>query len=209
MRGNNLQSKRLQYESAMAGLQSRSIILGARRISRDDLCSALHSRPSRSVLPRRPRARCARCCRGRGPRLPTGLRVRSDPGDARRAFTVCVGALASRGPARGGGLGGVVSRGAPPRRIRRRRQHPFVLQSETPPMSLLATRRPWSRGPHGHILRSGNWRWVDPEQFGTTCYAAGIFSAQAYLGNPDFRAPSARSSERAGHGQGIGPARLS
>jgi CRISPR-associated protein Csx3 len=40
--------------------------------------------------------------------------------------------------------------------------------------------------PHGHILRSGSWRWVDIEQFGTTCYAAGIFSAQAYLGNPTF-----------------------
>lgn len=40
--------------------------------------------------------------------------------------------------------------------------------------------------PHGHILRSGAWRWVDPGQFGTTCYAAGIFSAQAYLGNPTF-----------------------
>jgi CRISPR-associated protein Csx3 len=40
--------------------------------------------------------------------------------------------------------------------------------------------------PHGHVLRSGAWRWVDPEQFGTTCYAAGIFSAQAYMGNPTF-----------------------
>jgi len=40
--------------------------------------------------------------------------------------------------------------------------------------------------PHGHILRSGSWRWVDNEQFGTTCYAAGIFSAQAYLGNTTF-----------------------
>jgi CRISPR-associated protein Csx3 len=40
--------------------------------------------------------------------------------------------------------------------------------------------------PHGHILRSGDWRWIDPGQFGTTCYAAGIFSAQAYLGNPTF-----------------------
>ncbi len=37
--------------------------------------------------------------------------------------------------------------------------------------------------PHGHILRSGSWRWVDNEQFGTSCYAAGVFSAQAYLGN--------------------------
>ncbi len=40
--------------------------------------------------------------------------------------------------------------------------------------------------PHGHILRSGSWRWVDSEQFGTTCYAAGVFSAQAYFGNNTF-----------------------
>jgi CRISPR-associated protein Csx3 len=40
--------------------------------------------------------------------------------------------------------------------------------------------------PHGHILRSGGWKWIDPGHFGTTCYAAGIFSSQAYLGNPSF-----------------------
>jgi cellobiose phosphorylase len=40
--------------------------------------------------------------------------------------------------------------------------------------------------PHGHILRSGGWRWIDPGHFGATCYAAGIFSSQAYLGNPSF-----------------------
>jgi cellobiose phosphorylase len=40
--------------------------------------------------------------------------------------------------------------------------------------------------PHGHILRSGSWHWFDSDQFGTTCYAAGVFSAQAYLGNPTF-----------------------
>ena len=38
--------------------------------------------------------------------------------------------------------------------------------------------------PHGHIIRSGTWEWVDNDQFGTTCYASGIFAAQAYLGNP-------------------------
>ncbi|HVT74496.1 MAG TPA: hypothetical protein VHD61_15290 [Lacunisphaera sp.] len=37
--------------------------------------------------------------------------------------------------------------------------------------------------PHGHILRSGDARWIDDRQFGLTCYAAGIFGAQAYLGN--------------------------
>ncbi|MEO6003816.1 MAG: amylo-alpha-1,6-glucosidase [Opitutus sp.] len=40
--------------------------------------------------------------------------------------------------------------------------------------------------PHGHILRSGDGRWFDAGHFGTTCYAAGIFSAQAYLGHPSF-----------------------
>ncbi|MDD2763527.1 MAG: hypothetical protein PHE83_06075 [Opitutaceae bacterium] len=40
--------------------------------------------------------------------------------------------------------------------------------------------------PHGHILRSGDSSWIDDEQFGLTCYAAGIFGAQAYLGNPSL-----------------------
>jgi cellobiose phosphorylase len=40
--------------------------------------------------------------------------------------------------------------------------------------------------PHGHILRSGAATWIDDTQFGLTCYAAGIFGAQAYLGNPSF-----------------------
>ncbi len=40
--------------------------------------------------------------------------------------------------------------------------------------------------PHGHILRSGDSLWFDSHHFGFTCYAAGIFSAQAYLGHPNF-----------------------
>ncbi|MFO1447390.1 MAG: hypothetical protein U1F61_04350 [Opitutaceae bacterium] len=40
--------------------------------------------------------------------------------------------------------------------------------------------------PHGHVLRSGESRWIDDRQFGLTCYAAGIFGAQAYLGNPSL-----------------------
>jgi 1,2-beta-oligoglucan phosphorylase len=40
--------------------------------------------------------------------------------------------------------------------------------------------------PHGHILRSGEPRWIDGEHLGLTCYAAGIFAAQAYLGNPSL-----------------------
>ncbi|HEX2861343.1 MAG TPA: hypothetical protein VHN79_06870, partial [Lacunisphaera sp.] len=40
--------------------------------------------------------------------------------------------------------------------------------------------------PHGHVLRSGESSWIDDDQFGLTCYAAGIFGAQAYLGNPSL-----------------------
>ncbi len=40
--------------------------------------------------------------------------------------------------------------------------------------------------PHGHILRSGEATWIDEAQFGITCHAAGIFASQAYLGNPSF-----------------------
>jgi CRISPR-associated protein Csx3 len=40
--------------------------------------------------------------------------------------------------------------------------------------------------PHGHILRSGDGRWFDANHFGLTCYASGIFAAQAYYGHPSF-----------------------
>jgi CRISPR-associated protein Csx3 len=40
--------------------------------------------------------------------------------------------------------------------------------------------------PHGHILRTGEPRGVDRDQLGLTCYAAGIFAAQVYLGNPNL-----------------------
>ncbi|HVU36221.1 MAG TPA: hypothetical protein VHE61_22475 [Opitutaceae bacterium] len=37
--------------------------------------------------------------------------------------------------------------------------------------------------PHGHILRSGDGSWIDEGQFGFTAYAAGVFSAQSYVRN--------------------------
>ncbi|HEX3177649.1 MAG TPA: amylo-alpha-1,6-glucosidase [Methylomirabilota bacterium] len=40
--------------------------------------------------------------------------------------------------------------------------------------------------PHGHVLRSGEPRWVDAGHLGVTCYAAGIFAAQVYVGNPNL-----------------------
>ena len=40
--------------------------------------------------------------------------------------------------------------------------------------------------PHGHILRTGAPRWLDGDHLGLTCYAAGVFAAQAYLGNTNL-----------------------
>lgn len=40
--------------------------------------------------------------------------------------------------------------------------------------------------PHGHILRNGDSLWIDDAQFGLTSYASGIFGAQAYLANPNL-----------------------
>jgi CRISPR-associated protein Csx3 len=40
--------------------------------------------------------------------------------------------------------------------------------------------------PHGHVLRSGEPRWIDGEHLGLTCYAAGVFAAHVYLGNPSL-----------------------
>ena len=40
--------------------------------------------------------------------------------------------------------------------------------------------------PHGHILRSGAPRAVDAGHLGLTCFAAGIFAAQVYVGNPNL-----------------------
>lgn len=40
--------------------------------------------------------------------------------------------------------------------------------------------------PHGHVLRGGGGLWPDELQFGLTCYAAGVFGAQSYLGNPSL-----------------------
>jgi 1,2-beta-oligoglucan phosphorylase len=39
---------------------------------------------------------------------------------------------------------------------------------------------------HGHILRSGIPEWADGRQWGVTCYASGVFGAQAYFGNPSL-----------------------
>ena len=58
--------------------------------------------------------------------------------------------------------------------------------------------------PHGHILRSGAWRWIDPGQFGTTCYAAGVFSTQAYFGNPTFACLLSAVRDTLGIGRGAG-----
>jgi CRISPR-associated protein Csx3 len=58
--------------------------------------------------------------------------------------------------------------------------------------------------PHGHILRSGAATWIDDAQFGLTVYAAGIFAAQAYLGNSSLARllPVVRNALNVVHGSG-------
>ena len=40
--------------------------------------------------------------------------------------------------------------------------------------------------PHGHLLRSGSALWPENDVLGTTVYAAGIFNAQVFLGNTNL-----------------------
>ena len=40
--------------------------------------------------------------------------------------------------------------------------------------------------PHGHLLRSGDALWPEEDVLGTTVYAAGIFNAQIFLGNTNL-----------------------
>lgn len=40
--------------------------------------------------------------------------------------------------------------------------------------------------PHGHILRSGESLWLEPDHLGVTVYAAGQFGSQVYLGNTNL-----------------------
>ncbi|HEY5553079.1 MAG TPA: hypothetical protein VIK52_14395 [Opitutaceae bacterium] len=62
--------------------------------------------------------------------------------------------------------------------------HSFFHGNETHVVSRAKEATIWR--PHGHILRSGTFDWIDSDQFGVTCYAAGVFGAQSYLGNPNL-----------------------
>lgn len=60
----------------------------------------------------------------------------------------------------------------------------FFYGKETHVVSLLKEASMWRT--HGHILKSGDTVAHDPNHFGVTCYASGIFGIQAYLGNPSL-----------------------
>ena len=184
VRAASLPSRRLQYESAMAGLQSRPVVLDpggsaeltfvARYVADHPAASSLSDvELLRGVLP----ASWARVTWGPGASAPpvkpaaASLFVAAPwlHGDRPRETDWSEWFPGERRHEELGSDGSVQSF------FREGSAHVVARDKEA-----------GVARPHGHILRSGAWRWVDPEQFGTTCYAAGIFSAQAYLGNPTF-----------------------
>ncbi len=183
VRGRNLQSRRLQYESAMAGLQSRAVDLRPGEAAEFVFVARyLPDHPGasgeadlgrlREVLP----ADWAGAAASGAPDAPSvppapslfvaapwlhGDRPEEGdwdswfPGDRRHAERGADGSLLAFFHADSAHVVGRDKEAAVAR-------------------------------PHGHILRSGEWQWIDAGQFGTTCFAAGIFGSQAYFGNPTF-----------------------
>jgi CRISPR-associated protein Csx3 len=182
VRSRSLPSRRLQYESAMAGLQSRAVALKAGSSAEFVFVARF--------IPDHPGASCASDLAHIRELLPAdwsaGAAEKPGSGPATAAPSLFVTApwLHGDGPGEGdwaewfpgerrhverGADGGILAffHGIATHVVGRDKEAEVAR-------------------PHGHILRSGAWRWIDPEQFGTTCFAAGIFSAQAYLGNPTF-----------------------
>jgi cellobiose phosphorylase len=186
VRNRNLQSRRLQYESALAGLQSRAVDLepGA---SSDTVFVA-------RFLPDHPEASCAADLDRLREVLPAdwspgvaahcAAGLANDAAPATPSLFVTAPWLHGDRP-----LENEWSEWFPGERRHEERGADGGLLAFFHGVATHVVGRDKEAAvarPHGHILRSGTWRWIDPGQFGTTCYAAGIFSVQTYLGNPTF-----------------------
>jgi len=180
LRTPSLPSRRLQYECAVAGLQSRGVELAPDATAEITFCA--------SYLADHPAA--------------------SDAGDVERIHAL-IAARWNRMPHRTRtGRGGATSlfthapwlHGATPTAAEWDAWFPGVRRHEerSDDGTLLAffhgadthvvarAKEASVLRPHGHVLRSGEPRWVDAGHLGMTCYAAGIFAAQVYVGNPNL-----------------------
>ena len=180
VRAASLPSRRLQYECAVAGLQSRTVEVAPDAAARITFCA--------SYVEDHPAA--------------------SEAGDAERLHTLIAARwtpVPRRPPKSRGGSTSLFTHapwlhGAAPtaadweawfpgaRRHEERGDDGAVLAffhgADTHVVS--RAKEEVVLRPHGHVLRSGEPRWVDAGHLGITCYAAGIFAAQAYIGNPNL-----------------------
>ena len=174
----SLPSERLQYECALAGLQSPTIELApgaaaeiafvASFVADHPAVSGAGDLARLQAQPPRRRARAA------APSMSSG------------AASIFVRSAWLHGAPPTSGDWEAWFPGA--RRHEERGQDSAVLAFfHGPDMHVVARAKEASLArPHGHILRSGAPRWIDGEHLGLTCYAAGIFAAQVYLGNPNL-----------------------
>ncbi|HXU90548.1 MAG TPA: hypothetical protein VFQ62_16970 [Methylomirabilota bacterium] len=180
LRTPSLPSRRLQYECAVAGLQSRSVELAPDAAAEIVFCASYladHPAASDAADAERLHALVA------APWDVVPGQTRESPGGATSLFTHAPWL-----------------HGAPPTAAEwdawfpgSRRHEERAANGELLAFFHGADTHVVARGkeasvlrPHGHVLRTGEPRSIDAGHLGVTCYAAGIFVAQAYGGNPNL-----------------------
>jgi CRISPR-associated protein Csx3 len=174
-----LPSRRLQYESAFAGLQSRAVELAPNATAETAFCAWYVDDHPAASMP------------DDAERLADVVRSRWGQIGGERPASVHPASVWSRS----GWLHGATPTTTDwdawfpgPRRHEEREADGAVLAFFHGDATHVVARAKEAavQRPHGHILRTGEPRWIDGEHLGVTCYAAGIFAAQAYLGNPNL-----------------------
>jgi 1,2-beta-oligoglucan phosphorylase len=190
VRATELPSARLQYECAMAGLQSMSLsVSGDATAKVSFVCRMLANHPAASgpadtgylhqILP-----------------LSWASPAQAGPAPTPPARSLFVAAPWAHGSEPSESDLSIWFPG--PRRQEERSKQGTLLSFFCGRSTHVATRAKEATimRPHGHIIRSGPWRWIDPSHIGLTAYASGVFASQAYLGNQSISRllPIARDS---------------
>jgi CRISPR-associated protein Csx3 len=179
VRASSLPSRRLQYECAVAGLQSRTFEVAPDAEAQITFCASyVEDHPAASEAGEAERLHTLIAARW----PPVPRRPPKSPGASRSLFTHAPW------------LHGAAPTAADwdawfpgPRRHEERSDdgalRAFFHGADTHIVS--RAKEASVLRPHGHVLRSGEPRWVDAGHLGITCYAAGVFGAQAYIANPN------------------------